>query len=315
MAVEFRNVHCPPLDGFSASAPDACVIGIIGERGSGKGALLKLAAGLQACEVGDVIAPGTRRYIGPMDRLVLSPADLIAIEHSFALHDAIVRARGMVALERLRRGGATILLVSHEEPLLLTLSDVVWWVQEGRLAASGHPREVLDAYNRSVAEKFREWGETLSGNMNTSIRRGDGRADVLNIATLGSNGTPTTVWRSGEDVNVRVTVRYRAAIDDPVIGIMIRTRIGLEVYGTNTEAAQAHIGACHAGETVSVTFSFAADLCPQEYTITAASHDPDGTAHDWLDDAVAVSVTDERQTAGIANLRARVAIDRAAEAA
>jgi lipopolysaccharide transport system ATP-binding protein len=315
MAVEFRNVHCPPLDGFSASAPDACVIGIIGERGSGKGALLKLAAGLQASEVGDVIAPGTRRYIGPMDRLVLSPADLIAIEHSFALHDAIVRARGMVALERLRRGGATILLVSHEEPLLLTLSDVVWWVQEGRLAASGHPREVLDAYNRSVAEKFREWGETLSGNMNTSIRRGDGRADVLNIATLGSNGTPTTVWRSGEDVNVRVTVRYRAAIDDPVIGIMIRTRIGLEVYGTNTEAAQAHIGACHAGETVSVTFSFAADLCPQEYTITAASHDPDGTAHDWLDDAVAVSVTDERQTAGIANLRARVAIDRAAEAA
>ena len=96
---------------------------------------------------------------------------------------------------------------------------------------------------------------------------------------------------------------------------MIRTRIGLEVYGTNTEAAQAHIGACHAGETVSVTFSFAADLCPQEYTITAASHDPDGTAHDWLDDAVAVSVTDERQTAGIANLRARVAIDRVAEAA
>jgi len=315
MAVEFRNVHCPPLDGFSASAPDGCVIGIIGERGSGKGALLKLAAGLQTCEVGDVIAPGTRRYIGPMDRLVLSPSDLIAIEHSFALHDAIVRARGMVALERLRRSGATILLASHEEPLLLTLCDVVWWVQEGRLASSGHPREVLDAYNRSVTEKFREWGETLSGNMHTSIRRGDGRADVLNIATLGSKGTPTTVWRSGEDVNVRVTVRYRAAIDNPVIGIMIRTRIGLEVYGANTEAAQAHIGACHAGETVSVTFSFAADLCPQEYTITAASHDPDGTAHDWLDDAVAVTVTDERQTAGIANLRARVAIDRVAEAA
>jgi hypothetical protein len=37
-----------------------------------------------------------------------------------------------------------------------------------------------------------------------------------------------------------------------------------------------------------------------------ASHDPDGTAHDWLEDAVAVTVTDNRYTAGVANLRAKV---------
>ena len=35
-----------------------------------------------------------------------------------------------------------------------------------------------------------------------------------------------------------------------------------------------------------------------------ASHDPDGVWHDWLEDAVAFSVTDDRYTAGVANLRA-----------
>ena len=314
MAVEFRNVHCPPLDGFTASAPDGCVIGIIGERGSGKGVLLKLAAGLQSCEVGEVVASGTKRYIGPQDRLVLSPSDVIGIEHAFAVHDAIVRARGMVALERLRRGGSTILLVSHEQPLLMALCDEVWWVQEGQLAASGNPREVLEKYNHSIADKFREWGETLSEHMSTSVRRGDGRAEVLSIVTQGHSNTPTVVWRSGEEVGIRVTVRYRAAVPDPVVGIMIRTRIGLEVYGTNTDAEGVRIGPCQTGDTVAVTFSFAAQLCPQEYTITAASHDRDGTAHDWLDDAVAVTVTDDRYTAGVANLRARIAIERAAEA-
>jgi ABC-type Mn2+/Zn2+ transport system ATPase subunit len=314
MAVEFRNVHCPPLDGFTASAPDGCVIGIVGERGSGKGVLLKLAAGLQSCEVGEVVAPGTRRYIGPQDRLVLSPADVIAIEHAFAVHDAIIRARGTVALERLRRGGSTILLVSHEQPLLLSLCDEIWWVQEGRLAAGGNPREVLEAYNRSVSEKFREWGESLSENMATAVRRGDGRAEVLSIVTLGQTRTPTVVWRSGEEVGIRVTVRFRAAVPDPVVGIMIRTRIGFEVYGTNSEAERVRIGPCEAGDTMAITFSFTCQLCPQEYTVTAASHDPDGTAHDWLDDAIAVSVTDDRYTAGVANLRARVSVDRAAEA-
>jgi lipopolysaccharide transport system ATP-binding protein len=315
MAVEFRNVHCPPLDGFTASAPDSCVIGVIGERGAGKGALLKLAAGLQTCEVGEVIAPGTRRYIGPQDRLMLSPSDVIAIEHAFALHDAIVRARGMVAIERLRRGGATILLASHEQPLLSMLCDEIWWIQEGRLAAGGHPPEVLDAYNHSIAEKFREWGETLSERMSTTVRRGDGRAEVLSITTLGETGTPTVVWQSGEEVGIRVMVRYRAAVADPVVGIMIRTRIGFEVYGTNTEAEQIRIGPCQAGENVAITFTFPCQLCPLEYTITAASHDPDGIAHDWIDDAVAVTVTDSRYTAGVANLHARIAVKRSVEVA
>jgi lipopolysaccharide transport system ATP-binding protein len=137
---------------------------------------------------------------------------------------------------------------------------------------------------------------------------------VLSIVTLGAAGTPTVVWRSGEEVGIRVTVRFRTAVLDPVVGVMIRTRIGFEVYGTNTEAEHARIGPCETGETVAVTFSLTARLCPQEYTITAASHDPDGTAHDWLDDAVAVSVTDDRYTAGVANLRARIAVARVAEA-
>jgi len=315
MAIEFRNVHCPPLDGFSAAAPDGCVIGVIGERGSGKSMLLKLAAGLQDCEVGEVIVGGTRRYIGPQDRLVLSPADVICIENAFAVHDAIVRARGMVALERLRRGGSTILLLSHEQPLLLALADEVWWLQEGRLASGGDPRVALEAYNHSVAEKFREWGETVSENIGASLRRGDGRAEVLSIATLGGSGVATTVWRSGEDVSIRVTVRYRSAIQNPVIGIMIRTRIGFEVYGTNTEAEHVPLGPCAAGDTVAVTFSFPCRLCPQTYTITAASHDPDGTAHDWLDDAAGVTVTDDRYTAGVANLRAKISVERTTNAA
>jgi len=55
-----------------------------------------------------------------------------------------------------------------------------------------------------------------------------------------------------------------------------------------------------------VTWKFRCDLCPGDYTITVASHDPDGLWHDWLEDAVAFAVADDRFTAGVANLRARV---------
>jgi lipopolysaccharide transport system ATP-binding protein len=55
-----------------------------------------------------------------------------------------------------------------------------------------------------------------------------------------------------------------------------------------------------------VSYRFRCDLCPGDYTVTAASHDPDGLWHDWMEDAVAFSVSDSRYTAGVADLKARV---------
>jgi lipopolysaccharide transport system ATP-binding protein len=107
-------------------------------------------------------------------------------------------------------------------------------------------------------------------------------------------------------MTVRVRVRYDKPVPDPVVGIMIRTRVGMEVYGTNTELERIAVGPCSAGDVRTIRFTFACQLCQGSYTITAASHDPDGVWHDWLEDAVAFSVADTRYTAGVANLRAKV---------
>ena len=55
-----------------------------------------------------------------------------------------------------------------------------------------------------------------------------------------------------------------------------------------------------------VAFRFACLLCPHEYTVTAASHDKDGVWHDWVEDGVAVAVSDSRYTAGVARLVSEV---------
>ena len=59
-----------------------------------------------------------------------------------------------------------------------------------------------------------------------------------------------------------------------------------------------------------MVFAFECNLCPQAYTLTAASHEPNGVWHDWLEDAIAFTVTDTRYTAGVANLRAEVTYSR-----
>lgn len=313
MSLEFRNVVLAPLDGLSAVAPAGAIIGVIGEKGSGVSELLRLAGGAAQPESGEVRAGAERRYVALGDPLNLAPAAVIAMDQALATQDAVVRARTLTGLDRLRRSGSTILLASHETPLLELLCDEVWWLHGGRIASKGDPKETLSRYRRHVAERIRSWGESIPPRLAPSYRRGDGRGEILNIETLGANGKPSIVWKSGEMATVRATVRFHEAVENPVIGLLIRTQIGFEVYGTNTELEGLRIGPRKAGDTISVSFSFLCDLCPHAYTLTLASHDPDGTAHDWLEDAVAVTVIDDRPTAGVANLRAKVVVEEATE--
>ncbi len=309
MSLEFRNVTAGPIKELTASAPSGAIIGVIGAKNSGASELLKLACGLIQPERGEVKSGPARRLVALGEPLNLAPSDVLALDQALATQDAIVRTRTLLGLDRLRRAGTTVLLASHEDRLLETLCDEVWWLEAGEIAAKGDPLETMTRYRRFVAEQVRAWGETIPPRLAPSTRRGDGRAEVLAIETLGANGKPTIVWKSGEYVSVRATVRFHEALSDPVIGMLIRTQIGFEVYGTTTALERVKIGPRTAGETVTVVFQFLCDLCPQSYTLTLAAQDPDGGYYDWLDDAVAFTVADERGTPGVANLRAKVSVE------
>lgn len=268
------------------TAPDGSIVGVIAEGES-------------------IAREGTRR-LGPGDPIPDTVGNYI-FEHPLSQVDAVRRARGISKLVELRRAGATFVLISHDEALLEACADEIWWLRNGELVARGDPAEILPLYRRYVAQALRAAGAGKEAPLAPTIRNGDGRATLERIELIGEQGEPSIVFRSGEPVAIRVTVKYAAAVEDPVIGILIRTRIGLNVYGTNTQLEQLRHGPVNAGDTLRIAYRFQCDLCPGDYTVTAASHDPDGVWHDWLEDAVAFAVTDSRYTAGVANLRAQVA--------
>jgi hypothetical protein len=259
--------------GLNLTAPDGCIVGVIENGPSALGA-------------------------------ATVPEPSLFLNHTLARMGSVEKSREVGRLLQLRRAGATIVLVSHDEILLEGCADEIWWIEEGVLMARGDPSEVLIRYRRHVAEALRIAGQKDLPGLSPTMRKGDGRA-VLDSVTLSS-----LVFTSGEPATVTVTVRFAARVADPVIGILIRTRVGLNVYGTNTELEGLKLGPVEAGQMLRVKYSFNCSLCPGHYTVTAASHDPDGVWHDWMEDAVAFAVTDSRYTAGVANLKAKVEAER-----
>src|ERR1017187_688406 len=114
MSLVFRGVSCSPLENIDAVAPDGAIVGIIGENGSGKSRLLRVAAGLDAPSSGIVESSGDVRLLGPGDALDLAPAPVLLIDRTFAAQDLLVRERAAIALDRIRRAGVTTLIVSHD---------------------------------------------------------------------------------------------------------------------------------------------------------------------------------------------------------
>ena len=222
---------------------------------------------------------------------------------------SLEKARIEHEVAKLRQSGEGLYVYSNDETFLERIADEIWWMRGGEVVAKGDPREVLDKYRRWVAGEMRAWGQGHPAELTPAMRRGDGRARLEKLEPLGADGLPTLVWASGEKCALRVTVRFAAGVADPVVGIMLRTLIGMEVYGTNTQLERVKLGPVKAGDTRVVIFEFPCLLCPQEYTVTAASHDPDGVWHDWVEDAVAIRVSDVRYTAGVANLRAKVRVE------
>jgi hypothetical protein len=174
----------------------------------------------------------------------------------------------------------------------------------GQVAAEGHPSDVVNRYVGLVLERQRAaQGEEPERRMSTSFRHGDGASRIEDVTLLDRAGAPSMAFTSGDSVTVRVRVRFEREVDEPVLGILIRNRLGIDVFGTNTRIEQRRLGSFHSGDVLELDFRFDCLLTRQEYTLTVATQYWDGSSQDWLDDVLAFSVVDPKEIAGLASLR------------
>jgi ABC-type polysaccharide/polyol phosphate transport system ATPase subunit len=262
-------------------------------------------------EIGEFIGRPVKEYSSGMYvRLAFATAihvdpEILIVDEALAVGDAVFANRCVRKFEELRERKITVLFVSHDLGLVKQLSDRAILLLNGRMEAEGSPSDVINRYIGLVLEKQQSSQEKRE-HPGASYRHGDGRSEILSVDLLNAEGETAASVASGQTVIVRVRCRFHQAACDPMVGILIRTRIGMEVYGTNTRIERMRLGSFQAGDELEVDFRFACWLTPQQYTLTVATQHPDGSSHDWLDDVIPFEVVDTRVAAGVANLRATI---------
>jgi energy-coupling factor transporter ATP-binding protein EcfA2 len=259
-------------------------------------------------EIGEFIDRPVKEYSSGMYvRLAFATAihvepEILIVDEALAVGDAMFASRCVQKFEELKQRGVTVLFVSHDLGLVKRLAHRAILLVNGRIEAEGNPKDVVNRYVGLVVERQKRPPENGHARLASSFRHGDGASEIATVELLNQAGEPVAVAMSGEPLTVRVVARFLQDVADPIVGVLIRNRLGIDVFGTNTRVERKELGEFRAGERIEVDFRFDCLLTQQEYTITAATQHWDGSSQDWLDDVLSFRVVDSRAAAGVASL-------------
>jgi len=231
-------------------------------------------------ELGDYFDRPVRTYSSGMQmRLAFSVAtalrpDILIVDEALSVGDAYFQHKCMQRIRSFRESGTTLLFVSHAQETVRTLCSRGLLLHEGRLIMDADAASVIDFYRASMVRKCEQNspGEEAShiegaapGMPNRQKRTVLSRDTVHDLeVSLLFNGDAV---HSGDEVTVRVGMRFTREYPDPHVGIGLRNRLGVIIYETNTYALGCASRRVPAGEPFAAEFTFSCDLFPDTYEL------------------------------------------------
>ncbi|WP_342780312.1 ABC transporter ATP-binding protein [Halopseudomonas laoshanensis] len=256
-------------------------------------------------------------------------ADILVIDEALAVGDAVFTQKCMRFIRNFKKNG-TLLFVSHDMSSVLNLCQHAIWLHQGNLRQAGPAKEIAESYlqytlqevygdNASLKSISDEPGENVeraeetdtptdfallnydsqmqvSDNLNDANGWKSGSGEILSASLESLSGVSENVYVGGETVRIRIRAVAHVAFDQPILGFLLRDRLGQDLFGENT-LAFTHIKPMPvaAGEVFEAYFTFRLPMLPNgQYVVMTSLANGDlynNVQHHWLHDALILNVS------------------------
>jgi len=251
-------------------------------------------------EIGDYIDQPVRVYSSGMQmRLAFSVAtahrpDVLIVDEALSVGDAYFQHKSFDRIREFGKQGTTLLIVSHDKQAIQSICNRAILLNGGRLALEGKPEAVMDYYNALLAEDKNQVviQETLDDGRVQTVS-GDGTARIIDVALLDEIGKPIEVAGVGKLVTLQVRVVTNKYLPKLIMGYLIKDRLGLPMFGTNTSLKNKQIINVGPDEKYIYKFTFPMNLGPGSYSVAIAltsSENHLSDNYEWRDQALVFSV-------------------------
>jgi lipopolysaccharide transport system ATP-binding protein len=168
--------------------------------------------------------PVKRYSSGMYVRLAFSVAahlepEILLVDEVLAVGDAAFQKKSLGKMEEISGTGRTVLFVSHNMGAIEELCRFAILLDKGSIVTTGPARQVVSIYLQSVdfQQNVRQW--------DLDQAPGQEKLKLLSIKILDQSGQPRQLFRSDEPIQVELTYKVKA--------FMNNARIGIRVLGAN----------------------------------------------------------------------------------
>lgn len=269
-------------------------------------------------------------------------ADILVVDEALSVGDAVFTQKCMRFI-RSFQGRGTLVFVSHDIASVQNLCRSVVWLNGGRVEQYGKAKDVAEAYLQYTLQELYGEEATLSSIASAPEHDDEGgepapsaidygavaevrdntaasgwrttQAEILSVtlAHLSANGS--AAFEGGERVRMSIRAKAHTPLQSPILGFLVRDRLGQDLFGENTLACPTGEGmAVAAGEAFEGVFEFRLPMLPNGlYAVMASVADGDlyeNVQHHWLHDALIISVSSSKVRYGLVGIAfERVALE------
>ena len=157
--------------------------------------------------------------------------EVLLVDEVLAVGDAAFQRKCLERIDQLRRGGVTILFVSHSPEIVQSICSRAIWLDRGRLVADG-PADVVVARYLDRTWAMQDGRSQMADE--SGRRWGSGRVRIISVRLLDGHGRERRRFRVGEPLTVEIRYRAEERVERPVFGLAIHRSDGVHITGPNT---------------------------------------------------------------------------------
>lgn len=236
-------------------------------------------------------------------------ADILLIDEVLAVGDAAFQQKCFDQFSRLKSEGRTIVFVTHDMGAVDHFCDRAMLLDRGHRVDIGDTQTIIRQYNELNFRRVRQEATEEGGP--EALRRPP-VAELVEVSFEGSERDREFSALQGEELCVRLHVRFHAEVEDPNFAIQVRNDRGQTVFATSTQLEKVSTGHFHAGELATVRVRFPNWLGPGRHRLSASitREGVGADAYDLREDITSIIVYAPHAGGGTVDLPHRFEIER-----
>lgn len=262
--------------------------------------------------------------------------DILIVDEALSVGDAKFQVKCYDRLRQLKENGTSILLVTHSSEQIVTHCTTAILLNGGIQVDVGEPKHVVNRYMdllfgkekiskkdapeqllKGPAEGIVTSSYQLSkiedcfyqryGYNPHEYRWGDGAATILDYYLAADQEPYPSAIRAGQRVALALSVKFHKDLYRPILGVTIKTKEGVTVYGVNSETLECDdfqkLG--RSRSVIEVKAAFVCQLAAGDYFISlgvATKHGEEVVPHDRRYDSIHLQVMPNSRFFGLVDL-------------